>query len=64
MKNRNTDSWGHALLLVHKARESKCVKSSSREWSMDSLTPTESKKTQTIKFSYTGMTIIHRNGKK
>lgn len=62
--SRDKESWGHASRVVHKVTDSKSSKVSSVEWSMDRLTPRESPKTQTIRFSYTGMTIIHRNGKK
>ena len=62
--SRDKESWGHASRVVHKVADSKSAKGSGGEWSMDRLTPKESKKTQAIRFSYTGMTIIHRNGKK
>lgn len=62
--SRDKESWGHASRAEHKVADRKSVKCSSVEWSMDRLTPKESKKTQAIRFSYTGMTIIHRNGKK
>ena len=61
--SKDNESWcrvSRAELNI----DNKIVKYSSEEWSMEKLTPKEFKRTRTIKFSYTGMIIIHRNVKK
>lgn len=62
--SRSNESWGSAPKVAQKPKTSKSAKSAIGMWSMDRLTPKETTKTQVNKFSYTGMTIIHRNGKK
>lgn len=62
--DNSRESWGSASRAVRKDLSGKSAKSSESGWNMDRLTPMETKKTQANKFSYTGMTIIHRNGKK
>lgn len=61
--SRSKESWGSASRAVHNTSICKSCKSSEGEWNMERLIPIEAKKTQTNKFSYSDMTIIHRNGK-
>lgn len=62
--SRSNKSWGTASRVVQKPIINNNAKSALEVWNMDRLTPREIKKTKVNKFSYMGMTVIQRNGKK
>ena len=57
-------SWGKVSATPKFAKKSVVAKSASSGWTMERLAPRETKRTQTNSVSYSGMTVIFRNGKK
>lgn len=63
MSDKKT-SWGKVSAAPKHAQKSVAAKSASSGWTMEKLAPGETKRTQTNSVSYSGMTVIYRNGKK
>ena len=57
-------SWGKASAAPKYTQKSVAAKNASGGWTMERLAPRETKRTQTNSVSYSGMTVIYRNGKK
>lgn len=56
-------SWGHsATTPIHLVTAP--AKAASGIWSIDRLSPKSSSSTNSVKASYSGMTVVRRNGKK
>ena len=58
------ESWGRASVVQKHGAVVVHAKASDSGWSMEKLTPHETHKTQSNKYSYSGMTVIRRNGSK
>lgn len=57
-------SWGHSHVTPKSSGKVVHAKSAVGVWSVDRLKPKETSSTKSVKVSYSGMTIIRRNGKK
>lgn len=62
--NDNHETWGSSASVVGSRRREANDRIASHEsmWSIKKLTPNETQKTQLNQFSYSGMTIIRRDG--
>lgn len=60
----SNESWEHASVVPQHEVVAVHAKGSDGGWSIEKLTPNEAHKTQSNKYSYSGMTVIRRNGSK